>query len=190
MLGSGVTHSRNNDVVSIQANIDQLSPLRIQVRNPHNQHTANPNSTPEKGNIIMHWADVLQLKRPLTIAQDSSALFQAESGGMATIYPCTFPQFMPPASIDTVAQSISPQYFLPESISIETVVPDPDSTLTNLDVMVSLNFPRFSPYTSTNSLVGNDYSNCRTDTFCTVQTQHNINNLSLFGGIVETPTGV
>lgn len=148
------------------------------------------NSTQRTGNMIKDSAEALRLHRSLTVTQDSSAPFQTESGGMATMHPCAFPQFVPPAYIDTVVPSTSPQYFLPESMSVETMVPYPDFASTAVDIMVSSNFPQFTPFASTHSLVDPDYGNCQTNASCSFQTQQDMNNSSPFGGIVETPTAV
>lgn len=72
---------------------------------------------------------------------------QSDQSTISTMHPCTFPQFILPTSIDTVIPSTSPQYFFPTSINAEGQA-YPDYRYPAVDIVVSSNFPQFTPSVS------------------------------------------
>lgn len=75
-----------SEVALSDLNQSQLDTVReiVSVRNEYGA----VDSTQRAGNVIVDSPDALQLHQSITITQDSSVPFQAESGGMATVHPC------------------------------------------------------------------------------------------------------
>lgn len=72
---------------------------------------------------------------------------QLDPNTISIMHPCVYPQFILPTSIDTVVPSTSPQYFLPTSMNAEGLA-YPQYGDPAVDIMVSSNFPHFTPFVS------------------------------------------
>lgn len=100
-----------------------------------NDQTSSGTTRPQQAGALEHFSNSQVSQNFLSN--------QVDLGEIATMHPCTFPQFILPASIDTVVPSTSPQYFLPTAMDGQLLTYS-GSENAAVDIMVSSDFPQFT----------------------------------------------
>lgn len=101
-----------------------------------NGQTSSGTPRPQQAGALEHFSNY-------EASQNFLLSNQVDMGEIATMHPCTFPQFILPASIDTVVPSTSPQYFLPAAMDGQLLTYS-GSENAAVDIMVSSDFPQFT----------------------------------------------
>jgi hypothetical protein len=113
--------------------VNHTGPLYNAIRN---DQTSSGTTRPQQAGALEQFSDS-------EVSQNFLLSNQVDFGEIATMHPCTFPQFILPASIDTVVPSTSPQYFLPAAMDGQLLT-YPESENAAVDIMVSSDFPQFN----------------------------------------------
>ena len=113
------------------------------INHPGPFYNAISNDQTSSGTTRPQQAGALENFSNSEVSQNFLLSNQVDLGEIATMHPCTFPQFILPASIDTVVPSTSPQYFLPAAMDGQLLTYS-GSENAAVDIMVSSDFPQFT----------------------------------------------